>query len=140
MNHVAVINCQGEVFSHFVEVNEEKREARDRLVNLARHQPVVERWTGLVDINGKEVYEGDICRESWTAPCGQMESIYVVRFGAYKDGEGFPNVGFYTDSDLSDETLVNPGGNLYPNNDRWYVVGNIHENPRLLTHSSTSIP
>ena len=92
-----------------------------------------EQDTRLQDIHGKPVFEGDICRERWTAPAGEMESTYVVRFGHYTDGEGFPNVGFCVDYTLRAEPLAGQsGGNLRPRNSRWEVIGNVHEHAHLL--------
>ncbi len=93
----------------------------------------IEQYTGLKDSAGREIYEGDILEEKWSAPAGEMESRYVIKFGVYEDGEGFPTLGFYKDHMCRAEVMPNEsGGNLYPDNDRWVVVGNRHQNPELL--------
>ena len=88
-------------------------------------------YTGLHDKNGREIYEGDIVRDSEDKMC-------IVKFGLHVLGccgccyDGHQSVGFYLD----------------PHNDRWdlgptaqgkewdsaglEVIGNIYETPELL--------
>ena len=114
-------------------VNSNITDLTERLAASAVLSGPIEMDTGLQDIHGKPVFEGDICRERWTAPAGEMESTYVVRFGQYTDGEGFPNVGFCVDYTLRAEPLAGQsGGNLRPRNSRWEVIGNVHEHAHLL--------
>lgn len=93
-----------------------------------------EQFTGLLDKNGREIYEGDIVRVQWKAPAGDMEDRYVVRFGLYEDGEGFPTIGFYSDHTLNPiQSDLQSGGNLYPGGHPREIIGNLHQNPEMLT-------
>jgi len=74
---------------------------------------VVMQFTGLLDKNGKEIYEGDIVREFWNGnpdPC----CVQVVEWDD-NESSGPRVVGFY----LQD-------------GDEYEVIGNIYENPELL--------
>jgi len=75
--------------------------------NYAKEEVVVEQFTGLLDKNGVEIYEGDIC--DWC-------SGRVIDYVELKKNEGWKMRDLY-------------------NLDWWEnaeVIGNIHENPELL--------
>lgn len=77
---------------------------------------VVEQYTGFIDKNGKEVYEGDIVEEYVTYSNGSTEDI--VAPVEWDEDEGCYAVALerlhsYDSSELE-------------------VIGNIHENPELL--------
>ena len=85
-------------------------------------------FTGLLDRNGKEIYEGDVLgrlkRPLFEKPDGTMEKAVVEfirgEFGGRPLGDTsdhLTNVHFFT------------AGNPYP----YEVIGNIYENPELLT-------
>ena len=86
----------------------------DDLMNLHVIIPeTVGQYTGLKDKNGKEIYEGDIAR----LKDYHGERIVSISF--------YSGVYYYGGDGFSDEYMFN-------SSDR-EVIGNIHDNPELLT-------
>lgn len=82
---------------------------------------VVEQYTGLLDRNGKEIYEGDIVNARWyRAKHARLDTKGEIKFG---DGWFY----IYDDPDGQDRLGV-PVHNCYD----LEVVGNVHENPELI--------
>lgn len=83
----------------------------------------LEQFTGLLDKNGKEIYEGDII--TW----GELASdrFGTVNFSVEYDAR-FASFGFRSSLGLQPFTWE---GSVYPVIDV-KVIGNIHENPDLL--------
>lgn len=83
-------------------------------------------FTGLTDLDGKEVYENDIVSFEDETP-GQHEyhdSTFMNR-GIMK----FDNGGFYVAGDIVAATMDDL---VYNNKFQGYVIGNIHDNPELI--------
>lgn len=92
------------------------------LVCWGEHLPVMQ-YTGLKDMNGKEIYEGDVVKmHSWWnafGPAGYDSDVTVVEF----DEElcGFTPMCNY-DCDCG----------VYHSASKLEVIGNIYENPELI--------
>lgn len=82
-------------------------------------------FTGLKDLQGKEIYEGDIL----TSTLGNGVP-FIIKFGEYPDKQGSTNIGFYIYKSGGFE--VGFGNSIYGNTDCFEVIGNIYESPELL--------
>lgn len=78
---------------------------------------VIEQFTGLLDRNGKEIYEGDIVYDIYTG-----DEIFIVSWD--KDKASFM-LADTADYPMAYFDEFEPGKDLE-------VIGNIHENPELL--------
>lgn len=99
---------------------------------------IVEQYTGIRDKNGKEIYEGDICRLTYYTKKKtnkrwhkDYEDVEVVEFedGYFK----FTNTDQYG---IGSELAFSDYGEWSSENGNYKyeaeVIGNIHENPELL--------
>lgn len=108
-----------------------------------KHKFIIEQYTGLIDKNGKEIYEGDIVNlEYYEKPFGKKrwnktyprkggKDINVVGFeGGYFKFYKENKDGYGSELSLSDygEWEGKDGAYKYVAE----VIGNIHENPELL--------
>lgn len=84
---------------------------------------VLEQFTGLLDRNGKEIYEGDIITETIDDGSNKIIQIYEV----YWD-EDMLNFGIRGTKGFN----YNLHDELWQTNASREVIGNIHENPELL--------
>lgn len=97
----------------------ESTEIHDSVFTWFIHPETVGQFTGLKDKNGKEIYEGDICRLGFSYCDDKIGVVY------FKDGC------FYVDD-------KHPLGNLplwsfrEGESNIIEVIGNIHDNPELL--------
>ncbi len=78
--------------------------------DLGGHKDIVMQYTGLKDKNDKEIYEGDILEDGYTA---RKTAVWDNNRGAFIGQNGFNELLFF---DL----------NVYE------IIGNIHENPELI--------
>jgi uncharacterized phage protein (TIGR01671 family) len=85
---------------------------------------ILMQYTGLKDKDGKEIYEGDILQDTLT------NMIYVVKFGFCKK---YAFNGWYVEIEHHQyQTTIN--GDYDTNtNSKIEVIGNIYENPELIT-------
>jgi uncharacterized phage protein (TIGR01671 family) len=109
-----------------------KWDATDRYDSLGRLNDLdIMQYTGLLDKNGKEIYEGDIVRVK------DAEFVETVPVGDDHYQEVY--------KDIIGEILFVEGGFCYNghsagdipiwSNSDYEVIGNIHENPELLTEA-----
>lgn len=84
---------------------------------------VVEQFTGLIDKNGVEIYEGDILSSIRGKPQG------IVRFGDFPGWEGDESTGWYLAVPEPDrgEYRFTLGRQM-----KVAICGNIHNNPEML--------
>jgi uncharacterized phage protein (TIGR01671 family) len=87
----------------------------------------VGQFTGLLDKNGKKIFEGDIVSELWEWQEKGKENYYIVR---WDNG----SCGFEPFSD-SLENCGHCGGGINPK--ECEVIGNIHDNPDLMVDNNT---
>lgn len=81
-------------------------------------------FTGLKDAIGKEIYEGDIVRHPYIDPIFRA----IVDGSSVKSEVVFHNGAFVISYEVDDFILLDAFGHIE-------VVGNIHDNPELLTTS-----
>ena len=88
-------------------------------------------FTGLLDKNGKEIYEGDIVRTFISSKCDQPQLRDYEQIGAvtYVQGKYLLHEKLYKedDPDFYGGICV-----LEPGEYEFEIIGNIHDNPELL--------
>ena len=93
---------------------------------------VLMQFTGLLDKNGKEIYEGDVLRYNYIVGDDEEDAFrnVLVKFGEH-DVEGFHrNIGFCLEDLRADFNLQIEDS--WPASVYIEVIGNIYENKNLL--------
>ena len=109
ITHISILCSDGVILNHWVAVND-AGQAEHQIYLAAPLEPILDRWTGLLDINGAEIYENDLIRH-------ESDKIGLVIW----EGEEMDSRPVGWVSSHSNE-------NVTP----CVVVGNIHENPEPL--------
>lgn len=103
-----VLICSSGVWdSEFMWVDEEK------------YKPM--QYTGLKDRNGKEIYEGDICKSF-------IDGHYIIAPMIWNENKAQFGLEAIVDFESEDHVEVN----VHSDEDAPEVIGNIYENPELL--------
>jgi len=89
---------------------------------------ILEQFTGLLDANGKEIYEGDICRFDLQDFNGG-DHFYTLPVAYTVDMYGFP---YKSEPSEPEPDCCISLGEAVANDDELEIIGNIHENPGLL--------
>lgn len=90
-------------------------------------------WTGLKDKNGREIYEGDLV---------EFYDFWDEITGGHAEGKSrvgkveYIGTGFFV-TDIKDEEYESDLFLLKINDDELEVIGNIYENPELLSKEET---
>ena len=99
----------------------------DEWKNLSGEE-ILMQYTGLIDRNGKEIYEGDLLQR-----VQEVGYLWKVKFGEWCDGSK-SSIGFY----LERHPMITWNDSKYLDIDikkaikSLKVIGNIYENPELL--------
>lgn len=87
---------------------------------------VVMQSTGLLDKNGKEIFEGDVLKKNWLKEHGKYVVVWGIHGWCFKDQDGRVwegNPGLFVQDEWDAKN---------PSLDNFHVIGNIYENPDLL--------
>ena len=96
-----------------------------RFFGILRDDAIVMQFTGIQDKNGKDVYEGDVIRDCIT------NAFLNVKFGHNKNNAYQGWYCKYIGIDVRDTSL---NGDYDSNqNDNIEIIGNIYENPELIS-------
>lgn len=85
----------------------------------------VGQFTGLHDVNGEEIYEGDVIERYQDCP--------HYRNGVYYDGNAIYGVVQYIGGGFYIVAKENEVFKMCSNSDDMWIQGNIHDNPNLLS-------
>ena len=97
---------------------------------LAEYGDQIMQYTGLNDKNGKEIYEGDVVRVVYDGSLKYTDEdveVCKVIWGANEEDEYYPAF------DLEGNKMETNALSMAKNNGDIEIIGNIYENPELLT-------
>ncbi|OJW78418.1 MAG: hypothetical protein BGO59_30930 [Spirosoma sp. 48-14] len=119
-----------------------KENALSGWLNSDNHSAILMQFTGLIDKNGKEIYEGDIKADLIDRPMGEGQDlhyfvcVYITewsRFSWLMLDEYRQYTGLEPrQDDTLDWILQETYGVFADETDKTEVIGNIYENPELL--------
>ena len=121
--------------------NKNKKEMFDPVGEMDLNQEGIMQFTGLLDRNGKEIYEGDIVKKnkgSYTIDIqtkeinNNSEGVFEIKYNQLHCCFGLFLYGSFRDTILASE--YDDNGKI---NKEWVcndieVIGNVYENPNLL--------
>lgn len=112
MGNVACLNLSEFSTDHII-----KNKSHPNFYNQTFNNLILMQYTGLKDVHGKEIYEGDIIIELYDGkPKHSIPSNCIVEWGFHSDHSSY---------------MYQLGWNLWEE-EEYKVVGNIYENPELL--------
>ena len=135
INNYAVIDCDGNVNSHFLEICDDGQKI-EHIVGLPKEENIIQQFIGISDKNGKEIYEEDIVELSyWKGDYfdnnKELNNYGVIKYvseyatyyavGKTKDGQSTVHCQLYSKPAI---------GNSFKQ--RIEIIGNIFETPELL--------
>lgn len=88
------------------------------------YSDTIGQFTGLTDMNGKKIFEGDICRNTRTG------EIVSVKWHGTMAG--------FVWSKRKEKSHLYDFGELFRAYDKYEVIGNIHDNPELFEVSDNA--
>lgn len=99
---------------------DKKEKARTETHDTFYH--TIQRFTGLLDKNKKEIYEGDILKGfHWEMPDEEIIDYVTFRCGSFCFFEGYFSFEEFISNNKNPDTLYD-----------FEIIGNIFENPELL--------
>jgi uncharacterized phage protein (TIGR01671 family) len=119
----------GEDYNPFEYVHYMKISYGDHFTETPIDEKTIGQFTGLLDKNGKEIYEGDVLNTKRHKETNNWASPMV-----FKDEYAFP-VSFKNGkfcNDLTNEDLLEKIYSIVTHKIEWEVIGNIYENKELL--------
>lgn len=127
MNHCAVIDCQGQVGSHFWE-KKDNGEILEHVPSIMHLDLIIQQFTGLLDKNNKEIFEGDIVKYD-----GESDITYA-KPGIVSIGEFiYDRNNYFYGVRVKRLDMENAYFGIGLKDKDYEIIGNIFENSNLIT-------